>query len=426
MKARAILGACLLGAAASSPAFADPADELQALRAELRELRRQDEERERLLRVLEQRVRQLEATVAPAPAQPLPVAVPYIPPRPAAGAFRSVQAQAPAQPEADDDIRRAPPQSRAVETLIEEEQGLFSEGATTFELGVTYSHSDQARLDLSGFLALDAIFLGTINVDEVQSDIVTVDLGMRYGLTERIELDVDVPLLYRSTAFRSGGAGGAASSQIEEEVDGADIGDVSAGASFRLFKETESFPDLVVSGRVKAPTGLSPFGIETRTVPGSQGNLSVPEDLPTGSGVWAVSGGVSALKTIDPLVVFGSVTYFHNFKEDFDDIDSAAGDQPGEVDAGNAVQVGAGVAFALNERSSLSFSYAHRFVFETELKREGQPSMEVVGSDANVGILSLGGTFVIDDNLSLIANVGAGLTPDAPDVTVSFRLPYRF
>ena len=40
---------------------------------------------------------------------------------------------------------------------------------------------------------------------------------------------------------------------------------------------------------------------------------------------------MSALKTIDPMVVFGSFTYFHNFKRHFPDLDEAIDDQPGEA-----------------------------------------------------------------------------------------------
>lgn len=112
---------------------------------------------------------------------------------------------------------------------------------------------------------------------------------------------------------------------------------------------------MVVNVRGKAPTGRDPFGIALVEVLGSQGNLSIPENLSFGTGVWSASGGISVLKSLDPIVVFGSVTYFWNFEKHFDDIDEIAGAQPGSVNIGNAIQYGAGVAFALNERSSLDF-----------------------------------------------------------------------
>jgi hypothetical protein len=135
---------------------------------------------------------------------------------------------------------------------------------------------------------------------------------------------------------------------------------------------------------------------------------------------------VSVLKTIDPMVVFGSLTYFHNFTGKFDDISEQDGDQPGRARIGDAIQFGAGVAFALNERSSLSASITERIARRARLKLNDQPWRTVVGSQANVGVLNLGATFSLSDRLALVTNIGAGLTDDSPDMTLSVRLPYRF
>ncbi len=239
-------------------------------------------------------------------------------------------------------------------------------------------------------------------------------------------LSAEVPYLYRISNFRSGGAGGNASGLIETTVRDQGLGDITAGASYRLFRETAGRPDIVINARVKAPTGKHPFGVELREIEGSEGNLSVPERLSTGTGVWGMSLGVSALKTIDPLVVFGSFTYFRNFPKNFGDIDEAQGDQPGRVDIGDAYQFGAGVAFALNEKSSISLSYNERLVGRTRIRRAGQDWQNIVGSQANVGFVNIGATFSLSRHLSLISTVGIGLTDDSPDLAVSVRLPYRF
>ena len=80
--------------------------------------------------------------------------------------------------------------------------------AASIEPGFSYSHFTNARLNLSGFLALDAIFLGLISIDEVEADVLTADVTARYGLTDRLQVDVNVPYLYRRSSFKSGGAGG--------------------------------------------------------------------------------------------------------------------------------------------------------------------------------------------------------------------------
>jgi len=161
-------------------------------------------------------------------------------------------------------------------------------------------------------------------------------------------------------------------------------------------------------------------------VPDTDGNLSVPARLSTGSGVWGLSGGVSVLKTLDPLIVFGNATYFHNFDRKLGDIDEQDGDQPGRVRLGRAIQFGAGVAFALNDRSSLSASFTERFVTHTRLKRTGNPWGTVVGSQANVGIFNMGASFALSEKMSLLTTVGIGMTQDAPDMVINVRIPFRF
>ena len=321
--------------------------------------------------------------------------------------------------------RKAPAPTEAVTELTQQRQGRFGD-RIGIELGASYSHFDNARLNLSGFLALDAIFLGRISIDQVTADIFSFDPVLRLGLSNRLFLDANLSYLYRTSNFQSGGAGADASGLIEKRVKDHGIGDLNIGASYRLFRERGGRPDIVINTRVKAPTGKHPYGVELIQVAGSEGNLTVPERLSTGSGVWGASIGVSALKTLDPMVVFGSITYFHNFKRNFSDIDEAPGQQPGRVAVGDAIQIGAGMAYALNDRSSISMSYTQRLVQRTKVAREGQDMQRIVGSQANVGLVNLGATFSLSNRLSLITNVGIGLTDDSPDMAVSVRLPYRF
>ncbi|WP_207790000.1 hypothetical protein [Sphingosinicella humi] len=325
----------------------------------------------------------------------------------------------------EEPTRKTPAPSEAVETVAEVEQGIFGD-RLSFEAGVTYSHFDDAQINLSGFLALDAIFLGRISLDEITADVITSEFVARYGLTDRLQFDVSVPYLFRHSNFQSAGAGGSASGTAEVDVTESGIGDISVGASYRLLRETFRRPDIVLNARVKAPTGQHPFGVELVEIPGTAGNLKVPERLSTGSGVWGASAGISVLKTLDPMVVFGSLTYFYNFSEHFRDIDEALGDQPGKTKIGDAIQYGAGVAFALNERSSLSLSFTQRFGERARIQRDGGRSQFIIGSQSNVGIFNVGATFSLSEKIALLTNLGVGMTSDAPDMVLSVRVPFRF
>lgn len=327
--------------------------------------------------------------------------------------------------EEEEEDRKSPAPTIAVEDVTEQQQGHFGRRLGV-DLGVGYSHFSNARINLDGFLALDTIFLGTISIDKATSDIFTLDPTISLGLSDNLIIDANIPYLYRISNFQSGGAGGSASGLVEKTVHGRGLGDINVGASYRLMKESAGQPDLVINARVKFPTGRDPYGIEFVDVSNSQGNLQVPRQLSTGTGVYSASVGLSALKTLDPMIVFGSMNYYHNFQRSFGDVDEASGNQSGDVTVGDAIQFGAGMAYALNDKSSISMSYSQRIVQHSRIRRTGEAWQRIVGSQGNVALVNLGGTFSLADNLSLVTTVGIGLTDDSPDMLVSVRVPYRF
>lgn len=317
------------------------------------------------------------------------------------------------------------PASRSAEAVYREQNALFNQ-TFTLETGVSYSHSDRRQLTLEGFLALDAIFLGNIKLDHIKSDIVQFDVTGRYGVTDRLQFDFNAPFLYRSSTYESGGVGGSSLILSDHTVSNSNLGDMSAGAYYRLFPETPTSPDVVLNMRVKAPTGKNPYGIKFRTDPVNN-NLATPDELPTGNGVWTVSTGLTFVKTIDPAILFANIGYAHNFSRKFDDISvSPSTRTAGEVDLGDSYQLGGGLAFALNDKMSLSMSYAHRFAQQSRVKAGTNAWQSIVGSDSSSGSLNFGVTYAMSDKLSMVTNVGIGVTPDAPDVTVGVKFPYNF
>jgi hypothetical protein len=414
-------------AAPSAEPSAPTIDELQS---ELADLKREQQSTNQRIEALERHILELEGSGSLSAQSRLSDMDTAMMRGRGVGGEPDAQPQAASSAAADDETRKEPAKSAAVEAVTRNEQGYFGH-AFTIDPGVSYSHFSNAQLNLNGFLALDAIFLGLISIDQTNADVITSDVTARYGFG-RFQADVNIPYLYRRSNFRSGGAGGNASGLIERTITSRGLGDVSAGLSYRVLKETASVPDVVVNVRAKAPTGRDPFGVELTEVEGSEGNLKIPTRLSTGSGVWGAAAGVSVLKTIDPMVVFGSLTYFRNFKRHFPDLDEAVNDQPGEARLGDAFQYALGVAFALNDRSSLNASFTQRFVGHAQLRLDpAAPATEsawqtVVGSEANVGVLNLGATFSLSDRLTILTNLAVGITQDAPDMTFMFRIPYQF
>lgn len=406
-------------ALAISPALAaDTAAESEVLllRKQLEELKAGYIRQAKAINILETRLRQVEGGVTPPshpqqrqPAAPEAVVKPQQPPRTQASAK-------------EEKVVKKAPRSTSVSTVIQEEHGLFGQRFSV-ELGTTYSRFDRAQINLSGFLALDAIFLGRISVDEVTSDVLTTDLTARYGLTDRIQLDFNAPFLYRNSNFFKGNVGGETAGAAEGDVTlTQQLGDVNMGIFYQIYPESADWPDIVWNLRVKAPTGTEPYGIGTETLPNG---LEVPEELPSGNGVWAASTGLSFVRTLDPAVLFANINFFHNFVGDFDNIGGNT-PAPGSVDLGNAYQFGLGMAFALNERLSMNFSYTQRLTDKARTKVKGGNWTSIIGSDANIATLNIGVTYALTQHLTVVTNVGVGLTTDAPDVQLGIKLPYRF
>ncbi|NVZ62374.1 autotransporter domain-containing protein [Pseudomonas gingeri] len=410
---------------------AAPDAEVEALKQELLELKQRYVQQQQALSVLEQRVRQVEDQ----PAAPQPKRLVKSPAdlrkgqavagasANASGAAAGTSGASYGQSLKDDS---APAQS--VSDLYNEASGFFGNGKFSFETGITYSRYDTRQLTLNGFLALDSIFLGTINLDRIKADTWTLDLTARYNYENRWQFDINAPVVYRESTYQSGGGnGGSAASTVEDTVTRDPIlGDVNFGVAYKFLDETESLPDAVVSVRLKAPTGKDPFGIKFVQSPKSS-SLVVPEDLPTGNGVWALTTGLSLVKTFDPAVLFGTLAYTHNFEDSFSDISAQQGaTQPGKVSIGDSFQIGAGVAFALNEKMSMSFSVSDLVQRKSRLKPDGQDWQSVVGSDANAGYFNVGMTIAATPNLTIVPQLSLGMTPDAPDFSFSLKFPYYF
>ncbi|KAB0494207.1 hypothetical protein [Pseudomonas vancouverensis] len=413
---------------------AAPDADVEALKQELLELKQRYEVQQKALAVLEQRVRQVEDQPASPPPKRLAkspadlkgnknVAATGTGAAAASGGAAGGSGSSYGQSLADDS---QPAQS--VSNLYDEASGFFGGGKFSFETGITYSRYDTRQLALNGFLALDSIFLGKINLDRIKADTWTLDLTGRYNYNNRWQFDLNVPVIYRETTYQSAGDQNTASVTSEDSVTrDPTIGDVNAGIAYKFLDESVNTPDAVVTLRVKAPTGKEPFGIKIRQTDPNNSNLFVPDSLPTGNGVWSITPGISLVKTFDPAVLFGSFSYTHNFEESFDDISSTVNQKnPGKVQLGDSFQIGAGIAFALNEKMSMSFSVSDVVQRKSKVKQDGADWESVPASDANAGYFNIGMTIAATDNLTIVPNLSIGMTEDAPDFQFSLKFPYYF
>ena len=408
----------------------DEAD-VRALVAQLEALKASYAQEVRRLRELDMQVQAIQARVSgktaqlPA-AQPPTAAVASAPAAPAAAAstppagegYASSAAEA---KEAKDAARRS------VDDVKQQQSALFNQ-RLTLENSMTYARYDRKQLTLNGFLALDAIFLGNIAIENVESDSLTYNFAARWGVSPSLTLNLDVPYIARKTIYQKGGAGGSAAAIAQEETHGTGIGDVTVSANYKLFGERGWRPETVLTGAVTAPTGREPYGLDWKVIERDDDDFirfAVPAKQPTGNGLWQANIGLSMVKSADPAILFGNIGYVRSFKRSFDDIDANPDTvNPGEVVLGDSYYFGAGIAFAFNERTSLSISFSDRMSARASTRYKNGKWMKIIGSDGNAGTLNLGVTYALTSKATFVSMLGIGLTPDAPDFSLAFKVPY--
>ncbi len=215
-------------------------------------------------------------------------------------------------------------------------------------------------------------------------------LTARSGIRKGLEGLIYVPMIY---SYREVSESGTVSSAADTG-----LGDVSTGVSLQITPETASWPELLGTIQVRAPTGQSPYQ--------DDGNR------PTmGSGHWALAANLQWVRSADPLVLFGGIGYFHQFPRD------ASGQ---EYAPGPGLQYSMGLGFSVNTDVSLS----GRFVgfFQSNWKIDGET---VEGSSYEPMTLRLAATMRCRRKTYLEPAVTFGLNDDAPDVSIGAALVMR-
>lgn len=286
---------------------------------------------------------------------------------------------APAEPDPSESQRLAP--------RVEKGGVLLRKGRTQVEPTVSYSHISKNRIGLSGLSIYDVIFIGEIRAEEVERDLFTSSLGIRHGITNNLQVDVELPAqLQREDTFAG---------PIEERNQSTQyykgFNDISAGLFYQFMKETQTRPGMIAHTRIKAPFGEAPR---------------------FGSGIWAVKTGLVMVKSSDPVALFSNLAYTYTLPGVVNRVD---------INPGNSFEYNVGMAYALNYNLSANMSFEQIFV--TQALSNGSP---VPGSRLVLANFKTGATYAINKSLSIDFSVGTGLTENSPDVTVSLSFPYTF
>lgn len=285
-------------------------------------------------------------------------------------------------------------------------------GKLIIEPSIQYSHSQVNRFTFLGVEILDTFLIGLLEAEDTDRDLFTPALTGRLGVTDRLELEVKVPYVIRNDRVSFVIPQVDPNQTLTEEIDGNGLGDVEVAAHYQINSGLNDWPIFIGNLRYKSTTGTGPFDV-------GRDENGLETELPTGSGFHSLEPSVTVLYPSDPAVFFANMGYLYTIK---DDVDETFNDQTiGEVDPGDAYRISFGMAYSINERSSFTLGYKHDFIGETDTEVNG---VNLSTNSLDVGSLLLGYSFQFDENLAANLNLELGVTADAPDALVTFRMPF--
>ncbi len=351
------------------------------------------------------------------PAQETPSAPP--PGAPSPGAAAPVVATQPVGRRPEQDER--PPE---VAPIFDQPGVLTPRGRLIVEPSYQYGYSSSDRVALVGYTVIPAILIGLVDVRQVKTTTQTGAVAFRYGLTNRMEVEVRIPYVdtHTDTISREIFTGTAQDRLFT--TSGKGLGDIEATLRYQINDGGADKPYYIGWFRAKSRTGRDPFEVTSDCVTRCVENLTgtgLPLRNPTGSGFYSAQLGVTWLYPSDPVVFFGNLSYLHNFeRKNVSRNVLAAGKQfLGDIKAGDIADISIGMGLSLNEKASISIGYDQAFVARTT--QNGHPL--AASARSTLGSLLIGGSYRFNDKETLNVTLGVGITRDTPDTTVTVRVP---
>jgi hypothetical protein len=369
----------------------------------------------------------LEVAQTPAPATSAPVTAPEAggggapaPSPPAGSESAPIAGPSAAQQQARQVVETAPSLSNAGGVLT-------PKGQFVIDPSIEYDYWSQNQLGVNGFQIIPGITFGNIFANRIEQNITTAAVTARYGITDRLEINVKVPYVYNTGSTNSLIEVGATPTLLTLGATGMGIGDIQFGASYQFNSGENGWPIFVGNLLFKTATGISPFDVPIVTVNDPNRNLGEflegqPTKLATGTGFYAAEPSLTVLMPTAPGVLFANLQDIHNIGQTVG-IQSVTGGPPTPVllQPGENPAVTFGIGFALNDRAALTLSYQQSHVFTAFENHQA-----INGSPYSFGTFNFGLGYQISQSTRLNLSVGIGAGQNAPVAKVLLELPYKF
>lgn len=259
------------------------------------------------------------------------------------------------------------------QVFLRQSSSLLGQGVLQTEYGFTYSWQ---QADVITILPDSMIELERVRERQLQ-----VPLTARYGWSDKLEIFCTLPVGVANFERSNSGA--------NDFTTRGGLGDISAGFLWQICQQTECSPDLIYSMQCSAPTGSTPFGPSVNTAS-------------LGSGFWSISANLNAVKSYDPVVLFGGIGYRHEFENEFDGL---------IITPGETFSYSFGMGMSLNDDLAVSAELFGEFTSAALVNDVGIPN-----STAEPILLQFSITRRKCSDQSVQPFVAFGLTEDAPDV----------
>ena len=311
-------------------------------------------------------------------------------------------------------VGEAPPQQprgSIVAAVPPEVSVLTPKGHLVAEPTLDYTLTSSNVLVFRGVEIVPGVQLGVIEASNTQRAAESVTAAYRYGLLKRMEFEVRVPYLWRQdriTVVQQ------RDQQVTRELSlrGAGLGDVEFGTRYQINAFRPNQPVFIAGLRAKSDTGSNPYLV-------GRDQFGVETHLATGSGFWGLEPSLTMLYPSDPAVLFGSISYMHNFGKAFHKTIGSV--VLNHVDPGESIGAAAGFGFAVNSKFSYSVAYKYNYIFPTKVNLGGSIQKS---HGLQVGTVVLGLSYRLNDRVTLGGSVEIGTTSDAPDTHFTLRIPF--
>jgi len=288
-------------------------------------------------------------------------------------------------------------QEKSLEEVFEATENRYSlmkEGQSSMNYSLSYSYVADQRLSVE--IANGGVRAFDVNPSNTHT--LTNNISFDYGLMNNLTLGGTLPLVAKHDSA--------------DNISGTGLGDVTFNGRWQPWAYVPGELTKTVTGSFKTHTGDSPF----ETISGKK--------LPTGSGYYSLSGGMSISKVVDPVMLFGSssLSYGLPVKEINQVRDGAI---LMEVHPGASLAFSGGFAHSLSYDVSLSMSFQGSYTDKTTyIFRDSGGSRSKAAAQASMsGVLNFGLGIRVSPKTITNVGVGFGMTEDSPDILLSLSMP---